>query len=69
MLCVLVKVRGKEGLRAEQEQVRVHAVQGAGVWALYSYRYVGQNRIPIHTVYDCIFSDFPAKNTVNIPYI
>ena len=28
---------------------------------------VGQNHIPIHTVYDRIFGDFPAKNTVYTP--
>jgi len=29
---------------------------------------VGQNRIH-NTIYDCIFGDFPAKNTVYTPYI
>jgi len=30
---------------------------------------VGQNGIYTHTVYDRIFGDFPAKNTVYTPYI
>jgi len=29
---------------------------------------VGQNRIYTHTVYDRIFDDFPARNTVYTPY-
>jgi len=30
---------------------------------------VGQSRIPIYTVYDRIFNDFPVKNAVFTPYI
>ena len=30
---------------------------------------VGQNHIPIHTVYDRIFGDFPAKSAVYAPHI
>ena len=29
----------------------------------------GQNHIYLHTVYDRIFGDFPANNTVHTPYI
>jgi len=31
--------------------------------------WVGHDHIYIHTVYDRIFGDFPAKNTVYAPYI
>ena len=30
---------------------------------------VGQNRIPIYTVYDRIYGDFPAKHTVYKPHV
>jgi len=39
------------------------------VWRTGLCSYVGLARTVIHTVYDRIFGDFPAKNTVCKPYI